>query len=260
MGQAFKTVRPGEPLELDADWKNTGNAVFQDYLRRRQGANEPPVPPQNRQTIKVKNTTGAALLRFDIVKLGIPVFNPTDSLDEFKRMRPVFETAVPQPLQPFAALVEPLAVNQVGDAILEGLAVCKVAFTHDKMPFADGDATVAELEGSGDGYARVLWKETGTGLKWAVLQLGAGPRGYFPVTLVQTGGANGTKTTAASWTYTVNCVGWDGSLCQLATAKAPARLRPFGTRVAAQYGQAYYVGISLNLWDTDERPGTAGCT
>ena len=49
-----------------------------------------------------------------------------------------------------------VAGRHVGLAVVTGVAIAQVNFSHDKMPFADGDNTPTELEGSGDGYARVL--------------------------------------------------------------------------------------------------------
>jgi hypothetical protein len=195
MAKSFKTARAGEPLEIEADWKNTGNEVFQEFLRRQKNGGQPPVPDRSRVTITVQNKLGLALNHLELVGLGTPVFLPATSLNSFKFSEPVFQTILPPPLQPFGVLLDPIGIDGVGDAVLEGLAVAKVSFTHDKMPYADGDTTVATLEGRGDGYAQVLWKESGTGDKWAVLLLGAGPRGYFPVDLAttagQTSGANG---------------------------------------------------------------------
>jgi hypothetical protein len=264
MAKSFKTARAGEPLEIEADWKNTGNEVFQEFLRRQKNGGQPPVPDRSRVTITVQNKLGLALNHLELVGLGTPVFLPATSLNSFKFSEPVFQTILPPPLQPFGVLLDPIGIDGVGDAVLEGLAVAKVSFTHDKMPYADGDTTVATLEGRGDGYAQVLWKESGTGDKWAVLLLGAGPRGYFPVDLAttagQTSGANGgDKTTTASWTYTVTCPGWDGSAAQLGTAISPETGRWNGKRNAASRGQAYYDGITLRLWSTNETQGTTGC-
>lgn len=84
------------------------------------------------------------------------------------------------------------------------------------------------------------------------------PRGriVFPVDLTQTGGSNGNKTTAATWTYTVNDL--DGN--ELGTAVSPLKVRPNGTMTAATKGIAYYdEDGNLVLYDTNERYGTGGC-
>ena len=250
-------VSPGQPFEPEADFFNLTKDMLRDYLRSKSLGGQPPVPSwfPNPTVIRVKNTSGAAVLRYGVLKVNAPAFTVTDSLTEFKRAA-AFDGVVAQPLEPFAVLLEPLAVNKIGWAAIAGVTVAKCAFTHDKLPFADGDGIAAELEGSGDGYARVLWKESGTGTKWAVLQLGAGPRGVFPVTVEKTGGADGTQTTPATWSYTVRCKGWDGTAATLGTGVSLARPRPNGKMTfqagSAGFGEAFYDGVTLKLWDAGE--------
>jgi hypothetical protein len=82
------------------------------------------------------------------------------------------------------------------------------------------------------------------------------PKGLFPVKVTQTGGSNGNKTTAASYTYTVNDLNND----QLGTSIALAKSRPYGLVTAGStYGLAFYDGSTLKLWDAGEYPGSGGC-
>jgi hypothetical protein len=118
-------------------------------------------------------------------------------------------------------------------------------------------SSTANLESRGGGSAcRILYKESGTGVKKAVVSMNlACAFDLFPVNLTQTGGSNGNKTTAATWSYTVN----DLASNQLATGVSPTKPRPSGTMTAAGTGVCYYSGATLVLWDTNEYPGTGGC-
>jgi len=78
----------------------------------------------------------------------------------------------------------------------------------------------------------------------------------FAVTVTQTGGSNGSKTSAASYTYTVKTL--DGTT--IGTSVALAKTRPYGLVTAgSSYGLAFYDGTTLKLWDAGEYPGSGGC-
>lgn len=86
---------------------------------------------------------------------------------------------------------------------------------------------------------------------------GPRPNVLFAVTLSQTGGSNGNKTTAASWTYTVTSLAG----VQLGTSKSPEWPRPNGTMTAATKGLAYYDNDgALVLSVAFEQPGSGGCS
>lgn len=82
--------------------------------------------------------------------------------------------------------------------------------------------------------------------------------GFFPVKVSQTGGSNGNKTTAASYTYTVTTM--DGNTT-LGEDVAVAKTRPNGTMTAgSSYGMAFYdENGDIQLWDAGEVEGTGGC-
>jgi hypothetical protein len=85
--------------------------------------------------------------------------------------------------------------------------------------------------------------------RWAIV----GQVGWlFPVVVEVDGGDAGDVTTPASYTYTVK----DLADVELATSLSPAWARPVGAMNAATHGTAYYVGITLFLWQVDETPQT----
>jgi len=84
----------------------------------------------------------------------------------------------------------------------------------------------------------------------------------FAVQVSKDGGADGTATTPASWTYTVKTV--DDSIT-LGTGVVLARPRPNGSMVvwgaSPAFGLAFYdANGTLRLWDAGEIPATAACS
>ena len=89
----------------------------------------------------------------------------------------------------------------------------------------------------------------------------AGPV-FFPVRISNDGGADGTQTAPASWTYTVNTI--DG-LTSCGTFIPLARPRPNGSMLvqtaSPAFGSAFVdAGGTLRLWDAGEVPNTTACT
>jgi hypothetical protein len=93
------------------------------------------------------------------------------------------------------------------------------------------------------------------------------PDRMFPVKVEKDGGSDGTKSTAASWTYTVKNI---NETTSLGTAVAVTRPRPNGLMTCqagtfvggtAGYGVGFYdeEGTFI-LWDAGEVPTTAACT
>jgi hypothetical protein len=130
-------------------------------------------------TISVKNASGADVDRFGILGIDDIVFTPTDNLDGFKN-GPVLSCitpADPDHLNKFAVLLQPVADDAIGLAKLAGPCVVKVDVASESDAFAtilDGDATKLQSGGAG---VPILYKESGTGEKWAIVLLGGGGAG-----------------------------------------------------------------------------------
>jgi len=173
-GDPLKRVLPGEAFAPSAAaW----NAMIESARRiaaldasanRQQGGSLPP------GMIRVKNASGAARDAGDIVGLGSALFTPTDNLDEF-RFRPTLVGSLPTRAShsgKFAVLAESIPSNGIGLAIVSGIAACKVdsqstTILPEAVEVKNSDATQLSLVG--DGMARVLWRESGTGTKRALI-------------------------------------------------------------------------------------------
>ena len=97
---------------------------------------------------------------------------------EFKSRVPVFsgkKVSADNKDKPFAILQVPLESEKLGKALLQGITPVKVNIGNESHEYAKLDA--AGLVSAGTGIGRILWKESGTGEKWALLQLGGGGSG-----------------------------------------------------------------------------------
>lgn len=148
-------------------------------------------------TIRIKNESGADVDRFGI--LGID-----DLLTDVEEPNPVFsgiEPATPDHYGKFAVLLNSLVDDDIGLACVAGVVNVQVSFTYSDSPYADVlDGDDAKLVGS-EGGMPILYKETGTGTKWALVQMGVP---HYPVIR---GTLDAALTVGSSATMSV----WDGA-------------------------------------------------
>ena len=210
-------VASGEPLRIPAATYNAFIDAAEDFKRRQQeqsrtkGRNV-----RHTGVVLVKNTTGAAKPQCAVVGIDGPIFDATQNEQEFKN-RLALKAVAPTDNHKgkFAILAEPLAVNAIGVAWIDGLAVAQVNVT-------SADHKAAELNGSNlvsksCGSASILWKaaETGSGT-WCVLRLGAATAGTANSPLVLDG--TGASADQRTWNVDSQASGQDGLSYQ------PARL------------------------------------
>jgi len=179
MGDDFKKVRSGEPLRIPAATFNTILDATQDYLRRQQGIGgrpSRPTPDQSAAIILIKNGSGAAVNRFGALGIDTILFTPTQNLDGFKN-QPVLTCITPAAGHAGAFVMpqEPIASGAIGRAAISGVSIARVDVADAGHLYADVAAGHADYLASGaSGSAQILWKEAGTGEKWALVRLGGG--------------------------------------------------------------------------------------
>ena len=130
--------------------------------------------------ILVRNDSGSLLEQFAAVILDDLIIQPDDDEreQEFKSRAPVFsgkKVSADNKDKPFAILQVPLESEKIGKALLQGITPAKVNIGNESHQYAKLDAT--ELVSCNSGIGRILWKESGTGEKWVLLQLGGGGSG-----------------------------------------------------------------------------------
>ena len=222
MGDALKKVKSGDPLVIPSQTFNT----FIDAARAHKASQQASSQAECRAfrqsgIVLVKNASGADRQRFDVLGIDSPLISPTDNEDAFKN-KVVLSGVTPASadhLGRFVVLLEPLADGKVGMACVAGVCVVHVDVQHDSHQFADiKDGEAASLESRDSSAATILWKESGTGLKWAVVHIaGAVSPTFFPVTVTKDGGEAGDASTDCSFTYTVK----DLASFELETALTP---------------------------------------
>jgi len=173
MGE-LKKVRAGESWRPDAKAHNAfvDAAQYVQRLQQTQAGN-PVRGLWSGDVVQVKNMSGADRDRFDVLEIANVFPTPAANLGGFKAGR-VFYGYVPGNVNNVVVLLEPIKSGKIGAALVSGICPVKVSFAYQDQPYADykdGDPT-ALLGGEG-GVAKVLWKENGTGVLWAVVRLGS---------------------------------------------------------------------------------------
>lgn len=126
--------------------------------------------------VKVRNDTGTDLDRFNIIGLGDPLVLPADSIDEFKR-RPTFSGETPTAAHAgrFGVLLEPLAQNAIGEAVVAGVVQAQVDITDDMHDFCEVTTSSEVLTSYARGSAQILASEGLIGQQWCLVRVGNKP-------------------------------------------------------------------------------------
>lgn len=180
----MKKVRAGEPLRIPASTFNTFIDAARDYRNRTHGMGAGAAaraPGVDTGRILVRNDSGADADRFGILGIDSIVISPTDNADEFKN-RPILSLiapAVPDHSENFVVLAEPLrheatvADRPIGEAVIDGITVVLVDVQDADHEFAVVvNAQSTKLQSASNGPVQIIYKEAGTGDKWAVVRLG----------------------------------------------------------------------------------------
>jgi len=178
VGDPLKKVLPGQALSIPAQAYNA--FVDAALAHRGVGAHGPQVPERTYSRppglVRVRNMSGVDLPRFSPIGVSNVAISPTASLANFQNT-PIFHGFQPVSSQyrgKFAVLQEPLANGDLGDAVLSGITVSPISVQHTTHDRADVDASGGSLlVTSYYGAAEILYAESGTGTKWAVLRLGS---------------------------------------------------------------------------------------
>ncbi len=171
MSSQLRKVARGETLRVPADTWNTLIDVARSHRQRElsQGVNAGGLRTST-GIVTVRNTSGADQDRFAVMGLSGIVIPPADNELEFQS-RPAFDVVVPTEdhSDSFVILTEPVAAGRLARAMVAGVTPVKLDVQSEDDQYAVAKAgETAHLE-TGSGSARILWKESGTGLKWGVV-------------------------------------------------------------------------------------------
>ena len=156
-GDSLRKVRSGDPLKIPARAYNAfvDAAVAQrhrDQDRRRD------IRPSTRNLdiIDIRNTSGEARERFDVLALAEPIIDPLANERQFLN-RVAFNGVVPQQQHAstgrFAILLEPLKAGAIGKAAIGGVCPAWVLIEdpeHQRVDVEPGAADHLVSKGAGD--------------------------------------------------------------------------------------------------------------
>ena len=183
--KSFRRVQPGDPVgKPSASFRN----ALVDLLGRQHaafafnGGGSPGAPlvgaaeaqHARREIVRVQNVSGSTIDRYGVAGIDSPLFSPSSYSDAFKA-EPLLKVTTPAAGThdgAFVVLLEPLADDAIGRAVLAGATQVQVDVAdegHAWADVADGDAT--QLASAPAGSAQILWKQSGTGTKWAIVRL-----------------------------------------------------------------------------------------
>jgi hypothetical protein len=175
MGDSMRKVRSGDPLDIPASTFNTFIDAAR-YFRERQAGSK---RNGNREILQngivlVKNTNGADCERFHVLGINEPIILPSDNEDEFKN-KVAFNVNTPNEDNhkgKFVILLEPIKNGAIGKAMCCGICTVKISVTKEKHSYAEiSNGETSYLKSAKTGAAQILWKESGTGTKWAIVRL-----------------------------------------------------------------------------------------
>jgi hypothetical protein len=176
MGNPFKKVQSGQKLEIPAEAFNTFIDAALDFKARQRNQGQSAQPGQRSSTIlKVRNDSGEARLRFEVLGLAEPIISPELNEQAFQN-EPTFTGVTPQDPDHrgrFAILLEPVEADQIAAACVEGVTVALVHVLDPEHQYADiARDTCEHLESCEVGAASILWKLADEGVTWALVRLG----------------------------------------------------------------------------------------
>lgn len=170
---------------------------------------ESPDPVGAAGLVPVRNDSGSDVDRYGILGIDSPLFSPTDNLASFKShvlLKGVTPTLAAHRGK-FVIAEGPIKSGKIGMCRLLGVCPVQVNVLADKIDYADVEVdssyTLARLRTIPSGSAQILWRETGTGIKWAIVRLGSPAPTTRLALVTKDGGVAGDASTNCTWTYTV---------------------------------------------------------
>jgi hypothetical protein len=180
----LKKVASGQSFRPRADDWNAFVDAAMDYRQRRNSFGARSMPGSYRQGIVlVRNKTGADQDQFSALWIDDLAIRPDDPDGEqrFRTLAPVFDLKLFTDIAAanrhecrYVVIQEPLKDGKVGHGMLFGVSPAKLDIPVEAHDYAEPNPTLtAKLRSGWSGSCRILWKQAGTGEKWALV--------HFPV-------------------------------------------------------------------------------
>lgn len=112
--------------------------------------------------ILILNNTGGVLSTHDIVAVGDVLYTPTENEAEYRDVN-CFVGNTPTASATIAVVQEPISVDGIGLAVIQGVTACRLNVTSESDTHAAPTTSTTQLTTGSSGTALILWKESGTG-------------------------------------------------------------------------------------------------
>lgn len=179
----MEKVRSGEAVVIKAStWNSFVDAANFAKEQRQNQFGKSVKSGVSAGIVLVKNVESEPRERFSALVLNDIAITPNVNEDEFLSCTPVFigqKMTEEREGKPYAILLEPLAKDQIGRAMVLGIVPAKVTIRDSEDQYAvpvPGSSTGA-LQSDSTGVARILWKAGGSSSQWCLLQLGGAGSG-----------------------------------------------------------------------------------
>jgi len=174
MGDYLKKVHPGQPLKIPAAAYNAFVEAAEDLARRRANRGQGTTDDHRSSgMVLVKNISGQARKRFEILGIQSPLFLSGDQLKNLPALAACPIT--PAHTTKFVILQEPIASLGMGRALISGLSVVQVQLFDLNHGYAAAQPSqYAQLVSRPAGPAQILWLSDSStlGVKWAIVRVG----------------------------------------------------------------------------------------
>jgi hypothetical protein len=173
-------VVAGQPLKIRAD---TFNSMIDaaNYVKNKRTGNSVDIKRTNSGLILIRNDTESDVAIRRVMGFGDTVADPATAEDQFCEYI-AFKGATPDidlHVGKWALLLDPIGSGEYGRAAISGEHQAKINVTDESHTHVEiGDESTL-LQSCFYGSAKILWKESGTGEKWAVIRLGYVSEGVY---------------------------------------------------------------------------------
>jgi predicted aconitase with swiveling domain len=175
----YKRLIAGKSRRVSASGYNAAMEAAEAYERTLRGQSVPSAATAafNQTVVDVRNMLDSPLQRSYVVGLGDWLFDP----DNDEHLNELAENICVQAVQPditkhldrFGVLPSDLVAGEVGPAVVGGLIVAQVQMVDAADLYCTlDDGNVGNLKSAAHGRGRILKVQTGTGVKWALIELG----------------------------------------------------------------------------------------
>jgi hypothetical protein len=177
-------VSPGQPLRIPAETFNAfvdAAVAYQASRTSRQAEGGANLPAAG--IVTVRNDSGADQDRFAVLGIGSPLILPTENAAAFQE-RVAMAVVAPDKdthVDRICILQEPVAAGKLGRGLILGVTPVRLDVqAEDDRVAAVVTGETGSLKTGITGVARILWKESGTGEVWGIVQIPAGGGDALP--------------------------------------------------------------------------------